>query len=70
MWCDKTLVKSTISQNENELSDYTANRNYYLNLEYNMLLTKSNYLQNLKEDFISYESCIIKKIFWEFCILF
>ena len=61
--CDKTLVKSTISQNENELSDYTANRNYYLNLEYNMLLTKSNYLQNLKEDFISYESCIIKKNF-------
>ena len=71
--CDKTLVKSTISQNENELNDYTTNRNYYFNLECNMLLTKYNYLQNLKEDFISYESCIIKKNFlnvWYFILDF
>ena len=38
-----------------------------------MLLTKSNYLQNLKEDFISYESCIINKNFltvWHFILDF
>jgi len=38
-----------------------------------MLLTKSNYLKNLKEDFISYESCIINKNFltvWHFILDF
>ena len=72
---DKTLVKTIVSQNEkeNELFDYTTNRKYYLNIEYNILLTKSHYLQNLKEDIISYESCIIKKNYinvWNFILDF
>ena len=72
---NKTLVKVIVSQNEkeNELVDYTANRNYYLNVEYNILKTESNYLKNLKEDIISYESCIINKNFinvWNFILDF
>ena len=72
---DKTLVKSIVSQNEkeNELIDYTINRKYYLNVEYNILLKKSNYLQNLKEDIISYESCIINQNYinvWNFILDF
>ena len=67
----KTLVKTVVSQTEkkNELIDYKTTRNYYLNLEYNILVSKSNYLNNLNENIISYESCIIKKNFlkvWEF----
>ena len=67
----KTLVKSVVSQAEkkNELNDYKTTRNYYLNLEYNILVSKSNYLNNLNENLISYESCIIKKNYlkvWEF----
>ena len=67
----KTLVKSVVSQTEkrNELIDYKTTRNYFLNLEYNILVSKSNYLNNLNENIISYESCIIKKSYlkvWEF----
>lgn len=42
-----------------------------MNLEYNILLKKSKYLNNLKEDINIYESCIIKNNFlkiWEFII--
>ena len=67
----KTLVKSVVSQTEkkNELIDYKTTRNYFLNLEYNILVSKSNYLNNSNENIISFESCIIKKNYlkvWEF----
>ena len=71
----KTLVKCVVCQTEkkNELNDYKSTRNYFLNLEYNILLEKSKYLSNLDEDIIVYESCIIKRNFlkvWEFIIDF
>lgn len=61
----QTLVKSTIwkAETENDINDYKSTRNYYLNLEYNILLKKSNYLKNLKEDNILFHSCIIKSNF-------
>ena len=67
----KTLVKSTILRTEkkNELIDITQSLNYYLNLEFKILLSISNYLKNLHEDIISYESCIINKNYlnvWKF----
>ena len=67
----KTLVKNVISQTEkkNELIDYKTTRNYYQNLDYKILVSKSNYLNNLNEKIIVYESCIIKKNYlkvWEF----
>ena len=57
----KTLVKSITSQTEKEddLNDYKSSKNYYLNFEKNLLKEKSILLQNLKEDIISYKSCII-----------
>ena len=69
----KTLVKCVVCQteNENELNDFNSTRNYFLNLEYNILLKKSKYLNNIKEDINIYESCIIKNNFlkiWEFII--
>ena len=59
---DTTVVKSTVwqAEKEKEVNDYNTTRNYYLNLEYNILLKKSNYLKNLKKDINLYESCIIK----------
>ena len=71
----KTLVKSVISKTEkkNELIDSEATKNYYLNLEYNMLLEKSNYLKNIKEDVFIYESCIINSNYlniWNFILDF
>ena len=72
---NKTLVKAIVSEteNQNELFNYETTRNYYLNLENNILLKKSKYLQNLNEDIISYESCIIEKNFlnvWKFILDF
>ena len=71
----KTLVKTVVSETEkkNELIDYKTTRNFYLNLEYNILLEKSNYLNNLNENINSYESCIIKKNYlkvWAFILDF
>ena len=72
---DKTLVKSTIwqTEKENEINDYKSTREYFLNLEYNILLKKSNYLNNLKKDIIVYESAIIKTNYlnvWNYIIDF
>ena len=72
---NKTLVKTIVSEteNQNELFNYETTRNYYLNLENNILLKKTKYLQNLNEDIISYESCIIEKNFlnvWKFILDF
>ena len=66
----KTLVKYVVGQTEkrSELFDYKSTRNYYMNLEYNVLLDKYKYLNNLNEDFCLYESCIIKRNYlkvWE-----
>lgn len=60
---NKTLVKSIISltEKDNGYIDYRASKNYYSSLEYNILVEKSKYLNCLKEDIISYESCIINK---------
>ena len=71
----KTLIKSIISRTEkrNELIDIPQSLNYYLNFEYNNLLLKSNYLNNLKDDIIIYESFIVKKNFmkvWNFIVDF
>lgn len=72
---DKTLVKLSISKNEkeNELNDYKSFSNYFSNIEYNILLSKSKYLQNLEEDYVSYESSIINKNYiyvWNFILDF
>ncbi len=69
----KTLVKCVVCQTEkkNELNDFKTTRNYFLDLEYNILLKKSKYLNNLNEDIITYESCIIKSNIlnvWEFVL--
>ncbi len=71
----KTLVKTVVSQTEkkNELIDYKTTRNYFLNLEYNILVEKSKYLNNLNENINLYESCIIKKNYlkvWAFILDF
>jgi hypothetical protein len=69
----KTLVKCVVCQTEkqNELNDYKSTRNYFLNLEYKILLEKSKYLNNFNEDITIYESCIIKRNYlkvWEFLL--
>lgn len=70
---DKTLVKIIISRTEkkNELIEFDSMKKYYSNLIFNNLLKQSDYLNNRKEDIISYHSCIInenyKKV-WEFMI--
>ena len=60
---DKTLVKVVIFiiEKENELIDYKPSQNYFSNLEFKILLDKKSYIQNLKEDIIKYESCIINQ---------
>ena len=70
---NKTLVKSIISRTEhkNELIDFSGSRNYYLNNEFNILENKSKFLNNIKKDIISYESCIINVNYlkvWNFII--
>ena len=59
----KTLVKScfTRTKKKNKLIDFSNTLNYYLKLQYNILLQQSKYLQSIKNDIISYESCIINK---------
>ena len=68
---NKTLVKVIITkkQKKNDINQNNKDYNYYLNLEYSFLLKKSLYLNGLKEDIISYESCIINKnysIVWRY----
>jgi hypothetical protein len=57
---NKTLVKSTITQikSDNEIVDLLPTKKFYLNLEYQRLVKKSEYLNKINEYFISYESCI------------
>ena len=64
---NKTLVKSTITQanTDNEIVDLLPTKKYYLNLEYKRLVKKSDYLNKINEDIISYESCIINKNYLE-----
>ena len=64
---NKTLVKSiiTYSKNDNEIIDLMPTKKYYLNLEYQRLAKKSEYLNKINEDVISYESCIINKNYFE-----
>ena len=61
---NKTLVKSIISRTEqkNDLIDFGGSRNYYINNEFNILENKSKFLNNMKKDIVSYESCIINVI--------
>ena len=40
-------------------------KKYYLNLEYQRLAKKSEYLNKINKDVISYESCIINKNYLE-----
>ena len=66
---DKTLVKVIISRTEkkNELIEINDSiKKYYSNYKFNMLLSKSKYLQNMKNDIISYQSCIIIQIIRKF----
>ena len=68
---NKTLVKVIITkkQKKTDINQTNTDYNYYLNLEYSFLLKKSLYLNGLKEDIISYESCIINKnysIVWRY----
>lgn len=64
---NKTLFKSTITQanTDNEIVDLLPTKKYYLNLEYKRLVKKSDYLNKINEDIISYESCIINKNYFE-----
>ena len=64
---NKTLVKSTITQikSDNEIVDLLPTKKFYLNLEYQRLVKKSEYLNKINEYFISYESCIINKNYLE-----
>ena len=66
----KTLVKSCLTRTKkrNKIIDFSQSIKYYLNLQYNILLQQNKYIQNIKKDIISYESCIINKNYlkvWE-----
>ena len=70
---NKTLVKSIISrvEDKNELFDFNDLNNYYLNIDFNILKNISNFLNNMKKDIISFESCLININYlkvWEFII--
>ncbi len=57
----KTLVKVNFARTKkkNELIDVGQTLNYYRELQNNILLQHLKYLQNLKKEYILYESCII-----------
>ena len=59
----KTLVKICITRTEkkNNLVDISQSLNYYSNMQYNILLQLSKYLQSIKKDIILYDSCIINE---------
>ena len=70
---NKTLVKVLVFriEKENELIDYKPSKNYFSNLEFKIISDKKSYLQNLKEDIIKYESCIINQNYlkvWKFIL--
>lgn len=63
----KTLVKICITRTEkkNNLIDISQSLNYYSNMQYNILLQLSKYLQSIKKDIILYDSCIINENYLE-----
>ena len=63
----KTLVKICITRTEkkNNLIDISQSLNYYSNMQYNILLQLSKYLQNIKKDIILYDSCILNENYLE-----
>lgn len=67
---DKTLVKFNFTRCEkNKLVDFQPN--YYMELQYNILKSQSEHIQNLKREKTIYESCIINKNYlkvWNFVI--
>ena len=69
---DKTLVKFIFTRCEkNKYVDSGPQMNYYANLQYEILVILSQYLQNLKKDRKVYQSCIIDKNhakIWDFII--
>jgi hypothetical protein len=69
---DKTLVKFVFTRCEkNKYVDPGPQMNYYANLQYEILVEQSKYLQNLKKDRKVYQSCIIDKNhvkIWNFII--
>ena len=60
---NKTLVKVIIERTEkkNNLIDSSQSLNYYSSLQFQILEQQSKYLQKIKKDLISYESCIVKQ---------
>ena len=70
---NKTLVKSIITrvEDKNGLIDFRDSSNYFLNIDFNILKNISKFLNSMKKEIISYESCIINvnhlKV-WEFII--
>ena len=71
---DKTLVKINIYRcEENKLVDFHPQLQYYLNLQYDILLFQSKYLQGLKKNKKVFHSCIINNNYlkvWNFIINF
>ena len=71
--CNKTLVKVIINRTEkkNNLIDSSQSLGYYSSLQNEILRQQYKYLTNIKEDIISYESCIINKNYlkvWNYII--
>ena len=59
---DKTLVKIIITRCEkNKLVEFSSQKSYYNDLQYDILNYQSNYLQNLQKDKCLYQSCSIDK---------
>ena len=73
--CNKTLVKVIINRTEkkNNLIDSSQSLGYYSSLQNEILRQQYKYLTNIKENIISYESCIINKNYlkvWSYIIDF
>ena len=65
---DKTLVKIVVSKTEkiNKLIDVTPiSENYFRNLVFKELSLRDKYLNNMKEDIISCQSCVINAHYME-----
>ena len=69
---DRTLVKVILTRCEkNKLIDFSPQMNYYINLQYDILIFQSKHLQNIKKDKKIYQSCIIYRNhinIWNFVI--
>ena len=62
----KTLVKICMSRTEKKnLIDFSQSLNYYSNIQFNILLQLSKYLQSIKKDIILYDSCILNENYLE-----